>query len=49
MAVKLTQHCTHGDKVYESGEIVKNAKIEKILIAAGVAEDVKKDADKDAE
>jgi len=40
MAAKLTQHCTHGDKTYEAGEIVKNAKIAKILMESGVAEEV---------
>jgi len=49
MAARLTQHCTHGDKTYEAGDVVKNAKIEKVLIDAGVAEEVKKDAEKDAE
>jgi len=38
MAVVVTTHCTHGDKSYEAGDIVKDAKVEKVLLAAGVAE-----------
>ncbi len=43
MTAKLTSHCTHGDKEYEKGDVVKNAKIAQALIAAGVAIDVKEE------
>ncbi|MDX8384669.1 MAG: hypothetical protein R8M45_11350 [Ghiorsea sp.] len=37
MIVKVTQHVTHGDKTYEAGDTVSDAKVAKVLLAAGVA------------
>ena len=38
MAVRMTHHCTHDGKTYEVGDQVKNAKLEKVFLAEGVAE-----------
>jgi len=40
MAVKITQKCTHDDKEYDIGDVVKKVAVAKALVAAGVAEEV---------